>query len=213
MNNGNLQGSAVVTNSGTLSGIGVINGPLSVTSGGTLAPDHEIGVLTVNNSVSLAGACALAIQTTGGGTTNSQRVSTTALSYGGALVVTNLGGTLAAGDSFRLFSAGSYSGHFASMSMPALAPGLYWDTSQLPVNGSVRVAALPALSVSLNGSWLNLLWPTGYMGWLLESQTNSSNVGLSTNWTIVPGLASNGQTFPIGLTNGSVFFRLILPTP
>ena len=213
VNNGNLQGSAVVTNSGTLSGIGVINGPLSVTSGGTLAPDHEIGVLTVNNSVSLAGACALAIQTAGGETTNSQLVSATALSYGGALVVTNLGGTLAAGDSFRLFSAGSYSGHFASMSMPALAPGLYWDTSQLPVNGSVRVAALPALSVSLNGSWLNLLWPTGYMGWLLESQTNSSNVGLSTNWTIVPGLASNGQTFPIGLTNGSVFFRLILPTP
>ena len=128
-------------------------------------------------------------------------------------MVTNLGGTLAAGDSFRLFSANSYGGHFASASLPPLVPGLYWDSSQLAVNGTVRVATAPALSVSFSGSWLSLLWPTGYTGWLLEGQTNPVSLGLSTNWSIVPGLTSNGLSVPLGSTNGSAFFRLVLPTP
>jgi autotransporter-associated beta strand protein len=213
VNNGSLQSSAIVTNGGTLSGTGVINGPLSVTSGGTLEPGGGIGVLTVNNSISLAGACVLAIQKTGGGTTNGQLACATSLSYGGALIVTNLGGTLAAGDSFRPFRASSYSGHFVSLTMPLLEPGLYWNTSQLLASGSVQVAALPTITLSPNGGWLNLLWPTGYSGWLLEGQTNPFPIGLSTNWAIVPGVTSNGLTIPIGLTNGSVFFRLILPTP
>jgi autotransporter-associated beta strand protein len=213
VNNGTLQGSVVVTNGGTLIGTGVIGGSLSVTGGGTLVPGSSLGVLTVSNAVSLAGTCVFAVQKIGGGTTNSQLAGITSLSYGGALVVSNLGGTLAAGDSFRLFSANSYGGHFASVSMPPLVPGLYWDSSQLAVNGTVRVATAPALSVSFSGSWLSLLWPTGYTGWLLEGQTNPVSLGLSTNWTLVPGLTSNGLSVPIAVSNGSVFFRLILSPP
>jgi PKD repeat protein len=63
----------------------------------------------------------------------------TTLAYGGTLTVTNLAGTLAAGDSFILFSATAYSGSFDTLDLPALPPGLRWDTSLLAVNGSIQV--------------------------------------------------------------------------
>ena len=64
------------------------------------------------------------------------------ITYGGTLVVTNIGGRLQAGDTFTLFSGASFN---ASTFSWVVLPTYYtWDTSQLGVNGSVKVtAALP----------------------------------------------------------------------
>lgn len=97
-----------------------------------------------------------------------------------------------------------------------------------PANGSCNVAelqflgwnpAVPAVSTTsptlgwqLNGSQLQFVWPADHIGWCLQAQTNASSVGLSTNWVAVPGSTITNQfTFQIGLSNGSVFFRLTYP--
>ena len=73
---------------------------------------------------------------------NDRVAGITALSYGGSLVVTNIGAdSLAAGDSFTLFTANSCSGSFTNLVLPALSSGLAWDTSNLVVNGSITVVS------------------------------------------------------------------------
>jgi hypothetical protein len=79
--------------------------------------------------------------------TNDQLNVSGTLNYGGTLVLTNLSGTLAAGDSFTLFSAANYSGSFASLNLPPLGVGLAWNTNGL-TNGilSIVVTAAPQFS-------------------------------------------------------------------
>jgi hypothetical protein len=48
---------------------------------------------------------------------------------------------LAAGDSFPLFSAISYTGAFTNLVLPTLPGGLSWDTTNLIVNGSITAVA------------------------------------------------------------------------
>jgi hypothetical protein len=70
----------------------------------------------------------------------------------------------------------------------------------------------PSLSFSEKNGTLQLSWPSDHTGWELEVQTNSSAVGLSTNWTILNTSAStNVMTIPVAPANGSVFYRLIYP--
>jgi len=68
-------------------------------------------------------------------------VGITRLTYGGSLVVTNIGtNALAAGDTLTLFSATNYSGSFASTNLPALTNGLGWKVSGLNSAGVIQVA-------------------------------------------------------------------------
>jgi hypothetical protein len=75
--------------------------------------------------------------------TNDAVVGLSSVVYGGVLIVTNLGGTLAEGDTFKLFEAapGSYSGAFESITLPGLSGNLYWHTNNLAVDGTLSVAA------------------------------------------------------------------------
>ena len=71
----------------------------------------------------------------------------------------------------------------------------------------------PTISASLGSSRniLNLAWPLTYTGWLLQCQTNSLKFGLSTNWQDVAGsTATNQMQMPLSVTNGCVFYRLIM---
>jgi hypothetical protein len=84
---------------------------------------------------------------------------------------------------------------------------------------SIQASAIPLpsnLSTNLNfqtdGNQLQLSWPADHLGWRLESQTNTLDLGLGTNWVTVPGSNDTNQmSFPFGLGNGSVFFRLNYP--
>src|SRR5262249_32962702 len=68
------------------------------------------------------------------------------LTYGGTLTVSASGDALVSGDAFQLFSALTYSGSFAVLSLPTLAAGLAWDTSRLTVDGSIRLVAPPIIT-------------------------------------------------------------------
>jgi hypothetical protein len=145
--------------------------------------------------------------------TNDQLIVTGTLTFGGTLVVTNLSGTLAAGDRFQLFQAGSIAGSFSSSSLPTLSPGLAWNTSNLN-NGLLSVVQTTRTNLvwNVSGTNLNLSWPAGYTGWRLQVQTNGLDAGLGTNWVDVSGSSlTNNVALPVDATEGSVFYRLIYP--
>jgi hypothetical protein len=98
--------------------------------------------------------------------TNDVVAATTSINYSGTLVVNNLGGTLADGDVFKLFEApeGTYAGVFEAIELPALAgPNLFWDTTQLAVDGTIRVYT-PKPTVTAFGVDGNNLYLTGDNG-------------------------------------------------
>lgn len=67
------------------------------------------------------------------------------------------------------------------------------------------------IQYSVGANQLTLSWPTN-LGWTLQAQTNPPGIGLTTNWVNVANSSTTNQvTFPISSTNGSVFYRLILP--
>ncbi|HEV2318295.1 MAG TPA: LamG-like jellyroll fold domain-containing protein, partial [Verrucomicrobiae bacterium] len=63
---------------------------------------------------------------------------------------------------------------------------------------------------SVANNQLTLSWPADHIGWQLQAQTNSTSVGIGTNWVNYnPSTGTNQVSIPINLTNGTVFFRLI----
>jgi polygalacturonase len=62
------------------------------------------------------------------------------------------------------------------------------------------------------GNQLLLSWPADRIGWRLETQTNTLDVGLNTNWFTVEGSSTtNAVLAPIDAAQGSVFYRLAYP--
>ena len=217
-------GGVSVNAGGTLGGNGTIGGPVAVAAGGTLEvlPGSGVGTLTVNNSVTLSPESFTSLQIDKTAKTEDQISGVTALTYGGTLVITNLAGTLTTSDTFPLFSAGSYSGTFASIIPASPGAGLSWNTSTLAVDGTLRIATGggPAtnptnITAVLNGSVLTLSWPANHLGWRLLVQTNNLSAGLSANpadWAAVPGSASVDSTnITINPALPAEFYQLVYP--
>ena len=208
-------GALTVATNGTLAGSGSIAGAVTVQAGGLLSPGLAGPVaLTVSNALTLQAGSATAMDISKSPLTNDQVRVTGLLTYGGTLIVTNLAGPLAGGDYFQLFSAGSRSGDFAALAgLPG--PGLAWSFS--PAGGMLSVSNSVPLSPtnlawSVSAAALNLSWPASYIGWVLQSQTNTLMRGLGTNWVDIFGSASTNQwsaSFPS--SNPAVFFRLRSP--
>ena len=210
--NGSIGSSAVtVAGGGMLGGNGIVGGPITVESGGTLSPGTGIGILTANNNVTLQPDSTTLMEISAAPLTNDQLRVAGTLTLGGMLVVSNLAGTLNGGEQFHLFQAGAISGSFTSYSLPPLSEGLAWNTSALN-NGFLSVVRIIPTNLfwTVSGTQLTLSWPTNYIGWQLQVQTNALNVGLGTNWVDVAGTAAtNSVNLPLDSINGSVFYRLI----
>ena len=69
-------------------------------------------------------------------------------------------------------------------------------TNKLAVDGSIQalsvvstIASYPTnISYSVSGGVLTITWPATHLGWILQNQTNSLSVGLTTRRT--PGMTS-----------------------
>jgi hypothetical protein len=86
------------------------------------------------------------------------------------------------------------------------------SSNSAPVSAQPVSLAPLLFNFAVNNGQIQLGWPQDHTGWSLQAQTNSLGGGISTNWVIVPASTlTNQMTFPIGLTNGSVFFRLVYP--
>jgi autotransporter-associated beta strand protein len=220
LNGVNTYTGTTTVNGGTLAGSGSIAGPVTVASGGTLAVGGSLTALATNT---VSGVLTLAA-----GGTNFMKVNAASggkdlltgmsqANYGGTLVVSNLAGNLALGNSFKLYNAASYNGAFGAIVPATPGAGLAWNTSQLTVNGTLSIAnAVNTNSTNIfmvvsNGN-LNLSWPSDHLGWRLEVQTNSLTQGLGTNWATWPNSTNvTSVAIPLTATNPSVFFRMIYP--
>ena len=196
-------GTLTLASGQTLNGSGTVKGVLTVASLATVAPGSAavLGVLTVTSNTTLGGTNVMKLNKTSG--TNDVLSAGGTLTYGGMLNVTNLSGTLAAGDSFKLFNASGYAGSFSTTNLPALGNSLVWDTSAL-ANGRLNVVSKPSpLITSFSLSGTNLLF-SGTNGWANGNYELliSTNVTLAlTNWTAIATntFDSNGD---FSLTNG-----------
>ena len=99
----------------TISGDGVVNGSFTVGGAATLAPgNHDLGSLTFNNELTLASGSRTIMSVSHDSQANNAIAVAGAFTWGGALVVSNADDPLQAGDTFRLFSAGSFVGGFSA---------------------------------------------------------------------------------------------------
>ncbi|HTV39651.1 MAG TPA: autotransporter-associated beta strand repeat-containing protein [Candidatus Sulfotelmatobacter sp.] len=199
-----VDGTLTLVSGQTLEGAGTVQGILVADAGSTLIPGvtstaTNVGSLSVSGAATLSGNILMKL-------TNSASDNLTVgglLTYGGTLTVTNISSTpLAAGNSFKLFTAGSYTGAFSSISLPSPGAGLAWNTSNLAVNGTLSVVATTGpkiTSITVNGSTLtitangsaneqyvlmestNVLTPLPWAPVLTNTFNNSGVLNLSTN--------------------------------
>jgi autotransporter-associated beta strand protein len=163
---------AVTVNSGaTLAGTGTIGGAVTVNSGGAVAPGASgIGTLTVSNSVTFNGGSTNFIEIDKNSLTRDVLKVSGTLAAGGTLVVTNLSGTLTAGDSFKIFEAAAYAGSFTNIVLPAISSDVMWYTNALMSAGTLSVVSTNftgSQSLTWTGDSISNLWDTGSsLNWL-----------------------------------------------
>ena len=202
---------------GLLAGSGSINGPLVVGTNGTLGAGSPsaIGTFTVNSNITLNGKVFIRVDKSQA-QVNDRISATGVIANGGTgtVTITNIGGTaLAVGDKLTLFSGAVINGG----ALTVTGGGLSWSNS-LAIDGSV--VAVPTIagystniSCSVSGSTLTIAWPATHIGWILQTQTNSLSVGLTTNnWYDITS-TTNLTSLPVSIdsTNPSTFYRLRHP--
>ena len=142
--NGSTSTSSAVTvsNTGTLGGTGTV-GATTIQTTGILAPGD--GGIESLNMVSLTLDVGSFSNFEINATLDSSdlAISSALLAFGGTLNVSNISGTLVANDTFNLFDWSSTSGTFGTINLPALNPGLSWDTGSLYTNGTITVIPEP----------------------------------------------------------------------
>ncbi len=111
---------------------GAVKGNIIISSGAMLAPGGSLSTLVFNNNLALSAGSMTVIEVSHSPLTNDAASVVGNLAYAGTLMITNAGVMpLAAGDSFKLFSASSYSGAFANISPASPGPNLAWNTNNL----------------------------------------------------------------------------------
>ena len=212
--NGTLPSSPLtMANNTTLGGAGIIGKTVTIPAGGTLAPGAGVGALIVNNNVTLQPGSITRIELDKSAGTNDLLSVAGLLSYGGSLMVTNLGGTLWAGDSFQIFSATSATGSFSATNLPPLPNGFTWEWS--PSSGTLAIVSSVALNpTNLTANFLpdtlQLSWPDDHIGWRIE--TNAVDITDPNSWFTLNGSSTTNQVFlPINPASSQVFFRIVFP--
>lgn len=139
---GRSGGSLTLTSGKTISGNGSVVGNFVIGSGAVLAPgSNGIGTLTFSNALVLQPGSTNMFEISKAPVTNDAVRVFGTLTFGGTLIVTNVAGTLAAGDTFKLFNGASYTGSFTAVLLPLLPSPLVWDTNSLNTNGTIKVVA------------------------------------------------------------------------
>jgi len=141
------------------------------------------------------------------------------LTYGGLLIMTNLGSApLTIGDRFQLFSGTNYSGAFSAMNLPRPGPGLNW-ANKLLLDGSIELVPWsgPRIdSISVSGTNLFLRITDGLLGGAYEVLASTNIATPLTNWTILSSgtfdwLGTTTITNAITAGEPERFFRARIP--
>jgi autotransporter-associated beta strand protein len=218
---GNFNGTGNITVSagGTLAGTGTIAPEVIVTAGGIVEVDPvNIGTLTINNTLLTSGTPPiLSLKLNKAAGTNDLMKVTThlALSTGTQLSLTNLAGTLAAGDSFKLFDSPSITGSFGSIIPVTPGPGLFWDTNTFRTDGTIRVAAMQISTISHLDDGNFQLTGTGPNGAGFRVLASTNVAKPVNNWDVLTNDTFTGGVFSftdLAATNYlQRFYRVVTP--
>jgi hypothetical protein len=121
-------------------------------------------------------------------------------------------GVWARSDAYGSLNVGGLTINGAAItSMPASGSDMSNQSSGSPVQHfAFNFIPAPSLTSVTSGNILQLSWPTSYIGWSLQAQTNMPGGGISPNWSVVSGsTATNQLSTTLDNTTGSVYFRLI----
>jgi T5SS/PEP-CTERM-associated repeat protein len=133
-------GGVIVASNGLLKGLGTITANVSLNSGGTIAPGtNAIGTIVVRGNLALNSGSTNLMKLNALSGASDGLVGMTNVMYGGTLQLNNIVGSLAAGNSFKLFAATNYFGAFDSLLPATPGAGLRWDTNELNIDGVLRV--------------------------------------------------------------------------
>lgn len=204
--------------SSLLTGSGTVRGSV-VQYSGTINPGDTIGTLIITNMASLYGTVLMELNRST--VAKNDKLVAGSFAVGATLIVTNVGPDLHNGDTFQLFNTGVSGFAVQLPATDSTATATYvWD-DKIATDGSIQLVSggLPPVNTtptnvtfSVSGGQMTLTWPTDHIGWRLQAQTNSLNVGLSSNWVDVAGSsATNRVDLPVSTTDGAVFFRLVYP--
>jgi autotransporter-associated beta strand protein len=230
---------SLVFNSGIFRDSNPTAASLSVVVGGLLTlggvADFEItngATLTINGIVADAGTNVDVLLKTGVGTlilatnttyTGNTTVSNGVLSLTYSNLATNSTVTIATNATLNLNFANSDTNTVGVLVLNGTnaAVGLHnASTDPAYLTGPGNLLVIPpvtinpnpgTIQISISGNILSLAWPTN-AGWLLQAQTNSLQLGLSTNWVTLPGSgAITNLSVTIDPANGSTFYRIAHP--
>ncbi|MDW8309436.1 MAG: autotransporter-associated beta strand repeat-containing protein [Verrucomicrobiales bacterium] len=196
INGTNGPASAVTVNSGgILAGTGTVGGPVTVNPGGIVSPGinsqaPQLGVLRVNNSLTLLGDLMIDVNKLQSPTNDQIFVTGTLSNAGTGFVhVFNHGPVLAAGDRLQIFNQPLLNGQ----SLKVLSAGREVWTNKLAVDGSIEVLA--ATNAPMTGN------PTRLLTW--KGAVTSGGA-----WRVPMSLAANwveGQAPAPGSSNIFLF--------
>ena len=168
-----------VASGATLRGTGRIISPpvVMILAGGTLAPGTPaaMGSLTISNTLSMVATTSTSVfrVSNTGIPANDQVRGLAKVNYAGTLKVTLLPGTLVGGEIFKVFDAAAYSATgFDAYDLPSIPSPLSWDTSQLTVDGTLRV----------NGAVANKNVAVTAVGRAPDGNFQMSGGSVLTNW-------------------------------
>jgi hypothetical protein len=192
-----------------LRGIGTIISPpvVYIQGGGTLAPGtpSTLGALTISNTLTMTATTSTNVFRVSdtGVVANDQVRGLAQVNYAGTLKIVLAPGALVGGEIFKLYSAASYSAtDFDAYDLPALPSPLTWDTSQLKVDGTLRV----------NGTVANRTIGVTSVGRAPDGNFRMGGASVLTNWsyrvlasTTVTNPLSNWTQIGSGSFAGGVF--------
>ncbi|MEY4385269.1 MAG: hypothetical protein RLY20_552, partial [Verrucomicrobiota bacterium] len=216
-NNSAATGIVAVQNGATLGGNGTIGGATTIQLGGILSPGTSIGNLGFLSTLGLNGVTLMEV--TRAPLTNDTLTLSGPLNYAATLTVTNLGGSLVAGDKFKLFNASAYSGSFDTINLPTLSAGLVWNTSKLNVSGTLWVVSTnaPQLSTpSVSGGNFNFGGTGGTPGWDYYVITSTNLTLPLDQWTRVmtnqfDAAGNCSVALPFDAAQPRLFYRVLVP--
>ncbi len=203
---------------GILCGFGTIAGPVNVASGAALLPGTTtaIGTLTINNSLTFSnGSTAFMKISLDGGPNNDMVSGLSSVSYGGSLMVSNIGVTsLAGGGSFQLFNASSHTGNFSSVTVLPSGSGTF-----NPATGILTITSTTGPTVNppvvSNGN-LILTGSGGTAGagytWLSTTNLTIPAAAWITNTTgTFSGTGTFSNSIPVNYNEPARFYLLRTP--
>jgi len=181
-------------------------------------PATSLGTLTIGGNLSIAVGGGGYFRLNKAGSPASDQVSvagTISNVSTNTLTVNNLGTALVVGDSFTLFNKAVTGGGTLAIA----GGGVTWS-NRLAIDGTILVvpsfANYPTnITAAYSSGTLTISWPSTHQGWILQSQTNSLNVGMtaaSNTWYDVSGSSSSTQqVITVNPVNPTVFYRLRHP--